>query len=106
MKNKILEQIDNIVERIYYFQNQKNKSLKTLSLKIKMDENIKDLKNNFGNLPLKGFLKILKSLNISLEKFFSTDYQHYDKNIELLNLICNLNDEMKNAVISVIHNMK
>ena len=96
-------EIKEVVKRIGYFRYKKNLSARELSLRLDKNESyINKLESNDFNLPTEMLLKIIQSLEVSPEEFFSENYMNYDVDKELYNLIQSLSAEKKNHLIEFI----
>lgn len=107
MDNDNLKDWFNIAERIEYFRNKKNLSTRKLSLELgKSDGYVSKLLSLDFNLPTKTLFEIIHCLDVSVEQFFSNNYQTYEKDNELYTLIKNMSEESKESVLNIIKNMK
>ena len=77
-----------IIHRIWYFRDKAKISGRDLSLTLGKSENyIKKLECHDFGLTTKMLCEILDALHITPEQFFSPDYQNYDMNNELSQII-------------------
>lgn len=81
-------ELKDVIKRIRYFRNEKKLSARELSLMIGKNVNyINRLECGGFNLPNEMVLKIIDALEISPSQFFAENYQNYDLDNDLYNLI-------------------
>ncbi len=95
---------EELIFRIGTIRRENNLSARALSLKIDMHESyINRLETQKDFLPsLEVFFKILDVCNCSPEKFFYHDYKNFDRDMEFLEILKNMSDEKKNALLIFI----
>lgn len=95
--------INEIINRISYFRNQKKLSARELSLLIgKSEPYINKLEAKDFNLPTNVLLDILAALEISTAEFFADNYKTYEIDKQLFDLISSLDNERKLSLINLI----
>lgn len=83
--------MEDIVNRIWFFRNKANISARDLSLKLgKHEAYISKLESKDFNLPTNVLLDIFEILEIEPEMFFAKNYDTYNEDRELNDLILNL----------------
>lgn len=105
--NDILSDWYSIIERIEFFQNEKHKNSRQLSLELGKHEGyISKLRSRDVDLPLSVLLEILHCLQVPMDKFFAKNFKNYATDDELYSLINSLSAETKQEMISLIKKMK
>ncbi len=95
--------IDEVVRRISYFRNKAGLSARDLSLMLGKNESyINKLEIKEFNLPVKVLLDILECLGVSVEEFFSSNYENFKTENELRGLIKNLSKEQMEALLKLL----
>ena len=95
--------MNEVIDRISYFRNQKGLTAKDLSLSIDKHEGyINKLEAKDFNLPTKNLLLILEVLEISPAEFFSDNYKTYESDNQLADLISKLSKEKRELLINFL----
>lgn len=95
--------IQDVIDRIVFFREQKKLSAKELSLRIgKAEDYISKLESRNFNLPTFVLLDILSVLEVDYNEFFSKDYKNYVVNERILNAIENLSGRQRMLVLELL----
>lgn len=95
--------IQDIIDRILFFREQKKLSAKELSLRIgKAEDYISKLESRNFNLPTFVLLDILNVLDVDYNEFFSKDYKNYVVNERIMNAIENLSGRQRVLVLELL----
>ena len=95
--------IQDIIDRIVFFREQKKLSAKELSLRIgKAEDYISKLESRIFNLPTFVLLDILNVLDVDYNEFFSKDYKNYVVNERIINAIENLSGRQRMLVLELL----
>lgn len=96
-------EVKDIAQRISYFRNKKGMTAQELSQMIGKSNNyIGKLECYNFNLPSSVLLTIIDALAVTAEEFFADNFQTYQKDKELYNLIKVLPQEKKEALMKFI----
>ncbi len=83
--------LDDLIQRIGYFRNQKELSARELSLRIgKSDTYINQIESRNFNVSLPVLLDIIEALEISCAEFFSDNYTNYKQDKEILDILTHI----------------
>ena len=109
MKEKNVNTIEEIIDRISSIRYKKKKSARELSLSIGKNAGyIHMLETNKNFAPtIETLLDILDEFEMPLEHFFYHDLEQYEKDKEILNLLKDVkNDKVKASIICILNEYK
>lgn len=96
-------ELKDVLVRLGYVRNKANLSARELSFRIGMSSQyIAQVESGRIKLSVDKLLQILEVCNFSVERFFSSDIEHYEENNELKNLIEALPANKKENIIEFI----
>ena len=99
--------LDDLIFRIGYFRNKRNLSARELSLRIgKSGTYINQIESKNFTLSLPVLFDIIEVLEISFAEFFSDNYQNYQQDKEILDILNYLSAERKKSFIDLMKNTK
>lgn len=95
--------MEDLVYRIWYFRNKANISARDLSLRLgKHEAYISKLESKDFNLPSSVLLDIFDILQVEPEMFFAKDFDTYNKDRELIDLILRLPYKKRELLIEYL----
>ena len=90
-----------IIERIWYFRNRAHIGSSELSRRIgKSDNYIAKLESHGFGLTVKMLCIILDELGVSYDRFFAQDYKNQDTNRELAEMILQMSQPEREALLN------
>lgn len=99
--------LDDLIFRIGYFRNKRNLSARELSLRIgKSGTYINQIESKNFTLSLPVLFDIINALEISFAEFFADNYQNYQQDKEILDILNYLSAERKRSFIDLMKNTK
>ena len=95
--------MEDLVYRIWYFRNKANISARDLSLRLgKHEAYVSKLESKDFNLPTSVLLDIFDILQVEPEMFFAKDFDTYNKDRELIDLILRLPYKKRELLIEYL----
>ena len=99
--------IDDLIQRIGYFRNKLKLSARELSLRIgKSSTYINQIESKNFMLSLPALFEIIDALQISCAEFFAENYQSYEQDKEIMELLQKLTPERKRAFLDLMKHTK
>lgn len=98
---------DDIIDRIIYFRNKSNLSVREASLRLGYNHQyFKQIESKMIDLKLSTLIKICELFEISLYDFFNLGTKYNSKSKEALESFINLSPENQQHILEIMKNLK
>lgn len=98
---------DDIIDRIVYFRNKSNLSVREASLRLGYNHQyFKQIENKMIDLKLSTLLKICELFEISLLDFINLGTKYNSKTKDVLDTFSNLSPENQQHILEIMKNLK